>query len=98
MVEPVCWRRLTTFICFSNASYVIIVFYFWVRLGHKTDFYSGAPMPIPPSIPKPPGAVGLYDPRYEHDACGVGFVADIKGRRSHGIVRKGLEILINLLH
>jgi len=41
---------------------------------------------------------GLYDPRNEHDACGVGFVADIKGRRSQRIVRNALEILLNLEH
>ena len=46
----------------------------------------------------PPPAQGLYDPRDEHDACGVGFVVDIKGRRSHAIVRKALEVLINLEH
>jgi glutamate synthase (ferredoxin) len=45
-----------------------------------------------------PAPQGLYDPRFEHDACGVGFVADIKGRRSHAIVRHALELLINLLH
>ncbi len=45
-----------------------------------------------------PKAQGLYDPRYEHDACGVGFVADIKGRASHAIVRDGLTALINLDH
>src|SRR3977135_2925457 len=44
-----------------------------------------------------PDAAGLYDPRNEHDACGVGFVVDIKGRRSHGVVEKGLQGLINLL-
>src|SRR5256712_9939928 len=43
-------------------------------------------------------AQGLYDPRHEHDACGVGFVVDIKGRRSHTIVRQALSVLINLLH
>jgi glutamate synthase (ferredoxin) len=43
-------------------------------------------------------AVGLYDPRDEHDACGVGFVVDIKGRRSHAVIQKGLQVLINLLH
>src|SRR5215510_916503 len=47
---------------------------------------------------KPPSQQGLYDPRYEHDACGVGFVADIKGRRSHRIVSDALEILLNLEH
>ncbi|MBT8420805.1 MAG: glutamate synthase subunit alpha, partial [Gammaproteobacteria bacterium] len=40
----------------------------------------------------------LYDPRNEHDACGVGFVVDIKNRRSHDIVRDGLQILANLTH
>ena len=34
----------------------------------------------------PPGSIGLYDPRNEHDACGVGFVVDIKGRKSHGVI------------
>ena len=43
-------------------------------------------------------APGLYDPAYEHDACGVGFVVDIKGRKSHGVIEKGLQILLNLLH
>ena len=41
---------------------------------------------------------GLYDPRNEHDACGVGFVANIKGLKSHDIIRRGLEILLNLDH
>ncbi|MBM3511453.1 MAG: glutamate synthase large subunit, partial [Alphaproteobacteria bacterium] len=45
-----------------------------------------------------PPPQGLYDPRYEHDSCGVGFVADIKGRKSHEIVRKGLQIMLNLEH
>src|SRR5881296_1129688 len=50
------------------------------------------------AVPGPPPAQGLYDPRCEHDACGVGFVVDIKGRRSHTIVRQALRVLINLLH
>jgi glutamate synthase (NADPH) large chain len=41
---------------------------------------------------------GLYDPRREHDACGVGFVAHIKGQRSHEIIAQGLKILENLDH
>ncbi len=45
-----------------------------------------------------PSAQGLYDPRNEHDACGVGFVADVKGRKSHKIVQQGLEILLKLDH
>jgi glutamate synthase (NADPH/NADH) large chain len=45
-----------------------------------------------------PAPQGLYDPRNEHDACGVGFVAHIKGVQSHGIVSQALEILKNLDH
>src|SRR5580704_13098958 len=41
---------------------------------------------------------GLYDPAYEHDACGVGFVVNMRGEKSHQIVRSGLEILVNLTH
>ena len=41
---------------------------------------------------------GLYSPEQEHDACGVGVVADIKGRQSHQIVEEGLQVLINLGH
>ena len=47
---------------------------------------------------QPPGAQGLYDPRHEHDACGVGFVVNVKGRRSHAVIAQGLRLLINLLH
>ena len=46
----------------------------------------------------PPAAQGLYDPANEHDACGVGFVANIKGKKSHEIVEQGLTILKNLTH
>ena len=45
-----------------------------------------------------PKAQGLYDPRNEHDACGIGFVANISGEKSHDIILKGIEILINLTH
>jgi len=45
-----------------------------------------------------PPAQGLYDPRNEHDACGIGFVASLRGQKSHDIVRKGIEVLINLTH
>jgi glutamate synthase (NADPH) large chain len=41
---------------------------------------------------------GLYDPRNEHDACGIGFVVNIQGLQSHDIIEKGLQILINLAH
>ena len=45
-----------------------------------------------------PAPQGLYDPRNEHDSCGVGFVAHIKGAKSHAIVSQALEILANLDH
>jgi glutamate synthase domain-containing protein 2/glutamate synthase domain-containing protein 1/glutamate synthase domain-containing protein 3 len=45
-----------------------------------------------------PEEQGLYRPQHEHDGCGIGFVADIEGRKSHDIVLKGIEILINLTH
>ena len=41
---------------------------------------------------------GLYDPSFEHDACGVGFVVDIKGRKSHTTIERALTILRNLEH
>ena len=50
------------------------------------------------SIAHFPPAEGLYDPRNEHDACGIGFVVDIKNRKSHQPIRQGLEILSNLSH
>ncbi|MFH1640490.1 MAG: glutamate synthase central domain-containing protein, partial [Candidatus Omnitrophota bacterium] len=45
-----------------------------------------------------PKKQGLYDPRFEHDSCGVGFVCDVKGRKSNSIVRQGLEVLTRLSH
>ncbi len=45
-----------------------------------------------------PSKQGLYDPRYEHDSCGVGFVVDLKSRKSHSIVEQALQILLNLEH
>jgi len=45
-----------------------------------------------------PPRQGLYDPRHEHDACGLGFVAHIKDKKSHEIVEQGLRILTNLTH
>ena len=58
----------------------------------------------PPTAPAEADALaaaqahGLYDPAHEHDACGVGFVAHIKGERAHGIIAQGLLILANLDH
>src|SRR5688572_5009176 len=45
-----------------------------------------------------PAACGLYDPARDKDSCGVGFIADIKGRKSHKIVKDALTILLNLEH
>src|SRR5215217_9783941 len=45
-----------------------------------------------------PEAQGLYDPANEHDACGIGMIANIKNKPSHEVVEKGLEILENLEH
>ncbi|MYH63078.1 MAG: hypothetical protein F4148_15410, partial [Caldilineaceae bacterium SB0675_bin_29] len=52
----------------------------------------------PHSLAGLPAKQGLYDPRYEHDACGVGFVVNIKGEKSNAIVTQGLEVLLNLAH
>ena len=45
-----------------------------------------------------PPKQGLYDPQFEHDACGVGFVANMKGKRSNEIVHQALEVLLHLNH
>jgi glutamate synthase domain-containing protein 2/glutamate synthase domain-containing protein 1/glutamate synthase domain-containing protein 3 len=45
-----------------------------------------------------PPRQGLYDPARERDACGVGFVADIRGEKSHDVIHKGIEVLVNLEH
>jgi glutamate synthase (NADPH/NADH) large chain len=44
------------------------------------------------------GSFGLYDPAYDYDACGVGFIADIRGRRSHRLIEDAVRILRNLEH
>ncbi|MFZ1071941.1 MAG: glutamate synthase large subunit [Verrucomicrobiia bacterium] len=46
----------------------------------------------------PPPKQGLYDPQFEHEACGVGFVVNIKGKKSHTIVDQALQVLLNLNH
>ncbi|HEX7653013.1 MAG TPA: glutamate synthase large subunit [Verrucomicrobiae bacterium] len=46
----------------------------------------------------PPGKQGLYDPQFEHDACGLGFVVNMKGKKSHQLVSDALQILVNLDH
>ena len=54
---------------------------------HTSDLHLGIPQ-----------SQGLYRPSNEHDACGMGLVASIRGEKSHEIIRKGLEVLINLTH
>ncbi len=62
----------------------------------SSHFSPGAPGARP--SPGRPAKQGLYDPWFEHDACGVGFVADIQGRKSHKILADGLQVLRNLDH
>src|SRR5580692_3141821 len=50
-----------------------------------------------PQISAPPKQ-GLYDPQFEHDACGLGFVVNMKGKKSHGLVSDALKILVHLDH
>ena len=65
---------------------------------------SNVSRPNPPALPTEfstagrPGKQGLYDPSFEHDACGVGFVADLQGRKSHAILQQALQVLTNLDH
>ena len=54
--------------------------------------------PVWPQAPGLPQKQGLYDPQNEHANCGLGFIANIKNRKSHDIIRQGLQILINLDH
>ncbi len=62
----------------------------WIE-SHKMAWPSSNVHGLPP-------AQGLYDPAHEHDACGMGFVASVKGQKSHDIVRKGIQVLISLTH
>ena len=45
-----------------------------------------------------PKQQGLYRQEFEHENCGIGFVAHLKGKKSHSIIRQGLEILTNMTH
>ena len=45
-----------------------------------------------------PPKQGLYDPKFEHDACGIGFVVNTKGKKSHQLVEQALTVLQNLDH
>ena len=67
-----------------------------------TDALSAAPASKPVEVAREfswrPPAEGLYDPSLEKDSCGVGFIANIKGKKSHQIVTDALSILCNLEH
>jgi len=67
-------------------------------MSHPSQPSSPRAVPIDASRIGLPLAQGLYDPSNEHDACGVGFVAHIKGKKSHAIIQQGLKILENLDH
>ena len=54
-----------------------------------SPYHSGSGLPV---------AQGLYHPSQEHDACGLGFVANINGEASHEIITKGIQVLVNLTH
>ncbi len=49
-------------------------------------------------LARPPVRQGLYDPAHEHDSCGIGFIADLRGRARSAIVAQGLELVVNLTH
>jgi glutamate synthase (NADPH/NADH) large chain len=67
------------------------------RDGSKSRVRKAVPS-VPENEWQPPVASGLFDPANEKDSCGVGFIADIKGKKSHQIVEDGLTILLNLEH
>ena len=66
-------------------------------MSHERDLSRGASLSHG-SGSATPARQGLYDPTFEHDACGVAFVVDVRGRRSHGMVERGLTALRNLDH
>jgi len=66
--------------------------------GMHSEHQLGSDSVVQVSSAQAPTAFGLYDPAHEHDACGVGFVAHIKGKKSHRIIEQGLQILCNLDH
>jgi len=66
--------------------------------GVERDVKRAAVTSCPTADPGVPPARGMYDPALDKDSCGVGFIADIKGRKSHQIVADALTILVNLEH
>ena len=66
--------------------------------AHSGTPKSVAERGVPRRWPGQPGKQGLYDPAFEHEACGVGFVVDMKGRKSHRILQQAIQVLRNLDH
>jgi glutamate synthase (NADPH) large chain len=66
--------------------------------GGFAEAHSASPGGRPPGPSRDTRNQGLYDSQYEHDACGVGFVADLSGRRTHNTVAQALTVLRNLDH
>ncbi|MEL7224725.1 MAG: glutamate synthase subunit alpha, partial [Cyanobacteria bacterium J06576_12] len=69
-----------------------------VSSGKNSSFKNSALQGCHGKKPSGPARQGLYNPQNEHDACGVGFVVQMKGKASHDIVQQGLTILLNLDH
>ncbi len=67
-------------------------------MNNTTNTTPASPDESSVPLTRAPGKQGLYDPAFEHDACGVGFVVDMKGRKSHKIVSDALQVLTNLDH
>ena len=63
-------------------------------MSRKTEIRNRRPV----QLTGPPPKQGLYDPQFEHESCGVGFVVNIKGRKSHSIIQQALQVLLNLDH
>src|ERR1019366_7910586 len=75
----------------------------YVKEGNKGDnrqAMTSKTTQRPKNPARVPGAAplkqGLYDPRFEHEACGVGFVGNIKGKKSHAIVQQALQVVRSL--
>jgi glutamate synthase (NADPH/NADH) large chain len=86
-------QGLTPFVIFLLQG----VFHRRIVFACTAAFVSEHAMPQPSAFSSPT-AQGLYSPAHEHDACGVGFVAHIKGVKSHSVIQQGLKILENLEH
>src|SRR5579885_2054024 len=67
-------------------------------LPESQDVSTSESVSVSNDVATAPKKQGLYDPQFEHDACGVGFVVDMKGRKSHRILQQGIEVLKNLDH